>query len=260
MRVRHALQRNPVHDLARKIITSGKIGEIKLFKACKHVDIYGDPLAPHMWRADGTLAPTGIVGDTGTHVFNFMDFLAGRISALIADTFIVTPRRPVVSGLGYGGQAALTGTEALAEVTNPDGAHSVCKFAIGARGLVDFTSVATGRKFQQTCKVYGTKGSLSYTCNGLNRLMFYTNSDATGRKGFRKIDVGPENATFRAFLPLPNFARGYNETKIIEAAKIIRSSTEGQPMWPTFKAGHHFGQIVDACTDRSRLGRWVSIA
>jgi predicted dehydrogenase len=101
-RVGHAFPRNPVHDLARDIITSGEIGEIKLFKACQHVDMYGDPLAPYMWRADGDLAPTGIVGDTGSHVFSFMDFLVGRVSALIADNYIVTPRRPVVSGLGYG--------------------------------------------------------------------------------------------------------------------------------------------------------------
>lgn len=259
-RVGHAFPRNPVHDLARQIIAAGEIGEIKLFKACQHVDMYGDPLAPFMWRADGNLAPTGIVGDTGTHVFSFMDFLVGRVSELIADNFIVTPRRPVVSGLGYGEQASLTGNEQWSDVTNPDGTNILCKFANGARGLVDFSRVATGRKFMQTYEVYGTKGSLSYTYDEVNRLRFYSNEDANGRRGFREIDVGPENETFRAFLPLPNFALGYNESKIIEAAEVIRSITTGQAMWPTFETGHHICQIVDACMESSRLGRWVSIA
>ncbi len=259
-RVGHAFARNPVHDLAREIIAAGEIGEIKMFKACQHVDMYGDPLAPYMWRADGTLAPTGIVGDTGTHVFSFMDFLVGRVSELIADTFIVTPRRPVVSGLGYGEQAALTGNEQWSDVTNPDAANILCKFANGARGLIDFSRVATGRKFMQTYEVYGTKGSLSYSYDEVNRLRFYTNDDRIGRRGFRAIDVGPENETFRAFLPLPNFGLGYNESKIIEAAEVIRSITSGQQMWPTFETGHHICQIVDACMESSRLGRWVSIA
>lgn len=258
-RVGHAFPRNPVHDLAKDIIAAGEIGEIKMFKACQHIDMYGDPLTPFMWRADGNLAPTGIVGDTGTHVFSFMEFLVGPVSELIADNFIITPRRPVVSGLGLGEQTALTGQEAWSDVTNPDGTHVMCKFANGAHGLIDFSRVATGRKFMQTYEVYGTKGSLSYTYDEVNRLRFYSNDDATGRRGFREIDVGPEHATFRAFLPLPNFALGYNETKIIEAAEVIRSISTGQAMWPTFETGHHICQIVDACMASSRQRAWVSI-
>jgi predicted dehydrogenase len=67
--VGHGCPRNPVRDLAKEIIASGEIGDIRLFKGCEHIDVFGDPLAPFMWRADGTRAPTGIVGDTGSHVF-----------------------------------------------------------------------------------------------------------------------------------------------------------------------------------------------
>ncbi|WP_295529855.1 Gfo/Idh/MocA family oxidoreductase [uncultured Thioclava sp.] len=258
-RVGHAFPRNPVHDLAKEIITSGEIGEIQLFKACQHIDMYGDPLAPFMWRADGQLAPTGIVGDTGSHVFSFMEFLVGKVSSLIADNFIVTPKRPVVHGLAYGEQTVLTGTEEWRDVTNPDGTNILCRFENGARGIVDFSRVATGRKFVQTYEVYGTKGSLRYTYDEVNRLRFYTNDDRTGRRGFREIDVGPENETFRKFLPLPNFALGYNESKIIEIAEVIRSIVANRPMWPTFETGHHICQIVDACMDSSRLRQWVDI-
>ncbi|MEC8197234.1 MAG: Gfo/Idh/MocA family oxidoreductase, partial [Pseudomonadota bacterium] len=54
-RVGHAFPRNPVHDLAKEIIDAGEIGEIKMFKGCQHVDMFGDPLAPYMWRANGEL-------------------------------------------------------------------------------------------------------------------------------------------------------------------------------------------------------------
>lgn len=259
-RVGHAFPRNPVHDLAKEIITSGEIGEVRLFKGCQHVDMFGDPSAPFMWRADGALAPTGIVGDTGSHVFSFMEFLVGRVASLVADTMILTPRRPVLVGsaLGSGGDA-LTGQEDWAEVTNPDAAHILCRFENGARGIVDFSRVATGRKFRQGYEVYGTKGSLIYDYDEVNRLRFYSNEDRVGRRGFRQIDVGPEHPTYRAFLPLPNFALGYNETKIIEAAEVIRSITRGVPMWPTFDTGHHICQIVDACMESGRRQAWVDI-
>jgi predicted dehydrogenase len=259
-RVGHAFPRNPVHDLAKEIIDAGEIGEIKMFRGCQHVDMYGDPSAPFMWRADGKLAPTGIVGDTGSHVFSFMDFLVGRVSSLIADNFIVTPRRPVIKGLAYGEQAKLTGNETYAEVTNPDATNILCHFENGAKGIVDFSRVATGRKFLQTYEIYGTKGSLAYTYDEVNRIRFYSNADGTGRRGFREIDVGPEHPTFAAFLPLPNFALGYNECKIIEAAEVIGSIVAGKAMWPTFESGHHICQIVDACMESSRERRWVEIS
>ncbi|MBA4349720.1 MAG: gfo/Idh/MocA family oxidoreductase, partial [Rhodobacter sp.] len=143
-RVGHGFPRNPVHDLARDIITSGEIGEVRLFKGCQHVDMFGDPLAPFMWRADGKLAPTGIVGDTGSHVFSFMEFLVGRVKSLVADNLIVTRKRPVLAGSALGaGVEALTGAEEWAEVTNPDATHLMCRFENGASGIVDFSRVAT---------------------------------------------------------------------------------------------------------------------
>ena len=258
-RVGHGFPRNPVHDLAKEIIDAGEIGEITMFKGCQHIDVFGDPLTPYMWRANGDLAPTGIIGDTGSHVFSFMAFLVGNVSSLIADNFIVSPKRPVVEGAGLGEAPQLTGKEDWAEVTNPDGSNILCTFENGARGLVDFSRVATGRKFMQTYEIYGTKGSLSYTYDEMNRLRFYSNDDRVGRRGYREIDVGPEHDSYRAFLPLPNFGLGYNETKIIEAAEVIRSVASNQPMWPTFETGHHICQIVDACMESSRLKRWVDI-
>lgn len=259
-RVGHAFPRNPVHDLAREIIQAGEIGEIKLFKGCQHVDMFGDPLAPFMWRADGKLAPTGIVGDTGSHVFSFMEFLVGRVQSLIADNMIITAQRPVVSGAAFGDTGALTGSEPLADVTNPDATHLMCRFENGARGIVDFSRVATGRKFRQTYEIYGTKGSLTYDYDQVNRLHLYTNDDKPGRRGYRAIDIGPEHPTYAAFLPLPNFALGYNEMKIIEAAEVIRSIVHAKPMWPTFDSGHHICQIVDACMESGRKQAWVNIA
>ena len=258
-RVGHAFPRNPVHDLAKDIIQNGEVGDIKMFRGCQHIDVYGDPEAPYMWRADGKLAPTGIVGDTGSHIFSFMEFLVGRVSSLIADNLILTGRRPVVEGLAIGARVELKGDEKWAEITNPDATNLLCRFENGAAGIVDFSRTATGRKFMQTYEVYGTKGSVAYTYDEVNRLRFYTNADSAGRRGFRAIDVGPENPTFRAFLPLPNFALGYNETKIIEAAEVIKSITTNTPMWPTFENGHHICQIVDACMESSRQRRWVDI-
>jgi predicted dehydrogenase len=247
-RVGHAFPRNPVHDLAQEIIQGGEIGEVRLYQGWQQVDVFADPAAPFSWRADGAVAPTGIVGDTGSHVFSFMEFLVGRVDSLIADNLIVTPRRP-----------AAPGSAAMVEVTNPDASHVMVRFANGAAGLAHFARVATGRKFRQGYEVYGTRGSLSYDYDQVNRLRLYTNDDPAGRRGYREIDVGPDHPTYRAFLPLPNFALGYNEMKIIEAAEVIRSITTGRPAWPTFETAHHLCQITDAVMESARTRAWVKV-
>jgi predicted dehydrogenase len=249
-RVGHAFPRNPVHDLAREIIRGGEIGEVRLFKGCQHIDVFADPAAPFMWRADGALAPTGIVGDTGSHVFSFMEFLVGRVQSLVAETRVATPRRPRQPG---------DDPAAWAEVTNPDAAQLLCRFENGAQGIVDFSRIASGHKFRQTYEVYGTKGGLTYDHDQPNRLKLYLNDDPPGRRGFREIDVGPDHPTYAAFLPLPNLGLGYNETKIIEAWETVRSITENRPLWPTFDTGHHVCQLVEACMDSARRRAWVDV-
>jgi predicted dehydrogenase len=258
-RVGHAFPRNPIHDVAKDIIDSGEIGEIKLFRGAQHVDVLGDPKAPFMWRADGKLAPTGIVGDTGSHVFSFMERLVGRVGELIADCNVVTKHRPVVKGFNYGVGTKLTGGEEMAEVTNTDATNLLCRFENGAMGIVDFSRVATGRKFLQTYEIYGTKGSIAYNYDEINRLRFYSEADPIGRRGYREIDVGPENKMYATFLPIPNFGLGYNETKQIEVAEVVHSIVTGQDMWPTFESGHHIAQIVDACLESSSQRQWVKL-
>ncbi len=258
-RVGHSFPRNPIHDVAKDIIDSGEIGEIKLFKAAQHVDVMADPATPFMWRCDGALAPTGIVGDTGSHVFSFLDRLVGRVSKLVADCNIVTAERSVVEGFNYGATASHTHSGRMAQVTNPDVANVLCRFENGAMGVIDFSRVAMGRKFLQTYEVYGTRGSLVYNYDEINRIRFYSSGDPQGRRGFREIDVGPENRNYAAFLPIPNFGLGYNETKTIEVAEVIQSISSGQPMWPTFDNGHHIARIIDACLESSRRRAWVDL-
>lgn len=258
-RVGHAFPRNPAYDVARDLIQSGELGEITMFKGCQHVDILADPLAPFMWRADGDLAPTGIVGDTGSHVFSFMNFLIGDVAEVMADCRIFTKERPELQGFNYGSVPVLTGKEPMKAVTNIDAVNMLCRFENGAMGAVDFSRIAMGKKFQQTFEVFGTKGSLSYDYDEINRMKFYTHSDPVGRQGYRAIDVGPENPNYRAFLSIPSLGLGYNEQKMIEIAEVVRSVATGQPMWPTFDNGHHITRMVEACIQSSERREWVRI-
>ena len=119
-RVGHSFPINPVHQLARRIIQTGKIGNITMFRGTQHVDSHGDPNAPFIWRLDGDLARTGIVGDTGSHVFSFVDYLVGEIEELTSYCPTIFKERPDIPGATYGSTSNEADTGKKRAVTNPD--------------------------------------------------------------------------------------------------------------------------------------------
>ena len=258
-RVGHNFPKNPAHDVARDIIQNGEIGEVVLFRSSMHVDVLSDARAPYMWRCDDRIAPTGAVGDIASHVFSFIHRLIGPVDRVVADVAITTQRRPYSEGFGYGMPITKPSSTDTHEVTTADLVTLLCSFKGGGRGVIDVSRVATGRRFLQNYELYGTKGSLEYRFEEVNRLRFFSTEDRPGRQGFRAIDVGPENANYAAFLPVAGFALGYNEFKAIEVCEVIEAVASSKPMWPTFRDAYEIMKIVDACFNSSAQRAWVSV-
>jgi predicted dehydrogenase len=258
-RVGHSFPVNPVHRLARRIIENGEIGAVTLFRGAQHVDSHGSPDAPFIWRLDGALAPTGIVGDTGSHVFSFMDYLVGEVDEITAHCPVIFSERPEVKGAAYGGFTAGERTGKMLPVGNPDLGMLLCRFKGGAVGVVDFSRIATGKRFMQRYEVFGTKGAITYDYDEICRLNVYRGDDPAGQQGFRAIDIGPEAPEYGAFLPLANFGLGYNEIKMVEAKEVIQSIATGASVWPTFSDAARIVAVVDACIESHQSRRWVKI-
>jgi predicted dehydrogenase len=259
-KVGHNFPKNPAHKVARDIIKGGELGDIKLFRASLQVDVLADPSAPFMWRCDGELAPTGAIGDMASHAFSMIDYLLGDVVELIADCGVITKHRPYKKGFNYGEDSAGGDASQMREVTNPDYLHLMFTLANGARGVLDVSRVATGRRFLQNYDIYGTKGGLSFDYDQVNRLRYFSSADDRGRQGWRAIDVGPEVDTYAAFSPLANLSVGYNEFKTIEVAEVIQSVASGTESWPTFSDGDRIMRLVDCCLKSSRERRWVRVS
>jgi predicted dehydrogenase len=258
-RVGHNFPKNPVHEITRELITNDEIGDLVLFRASMHVDVLADPNTPFMWRCDGDLAPTGVVGDVASHLFSFISFLIGPIRDLVAEVATTTAQRSVVDGFGYGIQAQKPTQNLLRDVTNSDMVNLLCNFEGGGRGVIDVSRVAAGRRFLQTYEIYGTKGAISFDYDEVNRLKFYSSKEDYNRQGYRAIDVGPERRNFAAFLPVANFGLGYNEFKAIEVCEVVHSVATGKSQWPTFRDGYEIMQVVEACSRSSDERAWVNV-
>lgn len=63
----------------------------------------------------------GIIGDIGSYVFSFMEFLVGLVVKLVVDNFIVMLKCFVVDGFVYGESVEFKGDEDWVEIINFDG-------------------------------------------------------------------------------------------------------------------------------------------
>lgn len=261
-KVGHNFPKNPALWKAREMIRGGELGKVQMFRGSVQVDVLADPHAPFMWRCDGELAPTGVAGDMASHMFSIIDYLIGldQIEEINCDAGVVTKMRPFKEGFGYGGTMDDVDEADMREVTNPDYVNLLLRFKGGGMGVLDISRVATGRKFHLSFDAHGSKGGLGFNHDEVNRLRYFSPTDAAGRQGWRAIDVGPEVPGYAAFSPLANLSVGYNDYKAIEVGEVIHSITTNEPSWPTFADGYRIMRFVDASLESSGKRKWLDMA
>ncbi|HMH91495.1 MAG TPA: Gfo/Idh/MocA family oxidoreductase, partial [Streptosporangiaceae bacterium] len=182
-------RRVPALALARELIASGRVGEIRHVRASYLQDWLADPAFPLTWRLQKEHAGSGALGDLGAHVVDLAQYLTGQlISGVsgVAATFV--PERPLPGG-------ALPGTTGTTgRVTVDDAVAFTARLESGALATFEATRFASGRKNALRIEVYGARGSLAFDLERLNELEFadHAGSSSTAdplTQGFRRILV-----------------------------------------------------------------------
>ena len=239
--------RNPMVKLAREIVSSGEIGEIVSFRGIHAEDYMADPASPHSFRTD--LAGGGALFDLGSHIVSLARYLLGPVVAVNGTTATIHPRRPVTGG-----------SEETRAVEVDDRAVFLGEFESGLTGTFEANWSGAGRKMQLAFEVAGTRGAIAFTQERMNELLLYPAEGATGRRGFTRIEAGPDHPPYENFCPAPGHQLGYNELKIIEVAELLGAYTGGPPAHPDFAEGFEVQRTVDAVLVSARERRWVDVA
>jgi predicted dehydrogenase len=239
--------RNPILGLAREIVAGGEIGEVIGFRGIHAEDYMADPAAPWSWRLDPA-GGAGALGDLGSHIISMARFLVGPITAVAGEVDTIVKRRPVAPG------AAET-----RPVEVDDEARFLAHFAGGARGTIEASWVASGRKMQLAWEITGRRGSLAFTQERLNELQLHTSGQPRGREGAKTIVSGPDHAPYGAFCPAPGHQLGFNDLKVIEVRDLLLGLSGGPAPWPDFREGYEVQKVVDAVLRSARERRWVMV-
>lgn len=254
----HNYRRIPAIAYAKKLIEDGVLGDrIYHYRARYAQDWIADPEFPLVWRLKAEIAGSGTHGDIDAHIIDLGRYLVGEYDEVcgLMDTFI--KQRPVQEEFGEG-LTAKAG-EKLGDVTVDDAVSWIGRFKNGAIANLEATRFAYGRKNHITLEVNGSKGSLCFDFEDMNRLKYYNAEDPDGRRGFRDILVTEAVHPYAgAWWPAGHII-GYEHTFVNTFADFVKAVMEGKSVQPTFRDGMENERVLDAVSRSAQTRQWVKL-
>ena len=235
---------NPMFRLAKEIIESGSIGEVRTFRGVHAEDYMADADSPWTWRHD--INGGGATADLGSHVLATAEYLTGPIVRVCGDLHTAIGTRQTASG-------------EQAPVHVDDVGRAFLRFENGASGSLEANWLASGQKMQHAFEIYCSRGSIAFDQTRLNELKLHEADSDPKATGFRTILAGPEHVPYGEFCVAPGHQLGYNDLKAIEIKGFIEAIAGLGPERFNLAAGMRVQQLVETIQNSARLGEWIDV-
>lgn len=252
-------RRTPAISLAKRLVDSGALGQIRHVRAQYLQDWLSDEDAPLTWRLDRTKSGSGSLGDIGAHIIDAAQWVSGQditgVSALL-ETFVT--ERPVGGDLvGLGGRGGADAERG--PVTVDDAAAFTARLDGGAFGVFEATRFALGRKNAMRLELNGSKASLAFDFEDMNSLWFYDAADEP-TAGFRKIQVTePEHPYTGHWWPVGH-GLGYEHAFTHQVVDLVGAIAAGKQPAPSFAEALKVQRVLEAVeTSAADDSRWTKV-
>jgi len=245
----HNYRRIPAVMLARQIVEAGELGQIYHFRGAYLQDWV---LAPGMvfgWRFDKKKTGSGALGDIGSHSLDLARFLVGEITEIAGELTTFVKEHPLTEG-----------SRKMGRKTVDDAAAALVRFANGARGTIEGTRVASGRKNANRFEINGSRGSLAFDLERLNELQLFRSSDPGREQGFRTIlATDPAHPYVKSWWP-PGHLIGYEHTFTHTVYDLLEGMARGRSPRPDFEDGLRNQRVLAAWEKAATTRRWEKVA
>ncbi|EHN78516.1 oxidoreductase [Streptomyces coelicoflavus ZG0656] len=245
----------PAVEAARDLIAAGEIGTVTHVRIRLFSDYAAHPEGALTWRFERERGGSGVLGDLASHGADLARFLLGEIASLTADTAVFLPERARPTAATAGHSRAAGGEPGPVE--NEDYVNCLLRFASGARGVLEACRVSVGEQNNYGFEVHGTTGAVYWDFRRMNELGV-SRGTAYQDQPVSTVYVGPGHGEFAAFQPGAANAMGYDDLKVVEAHRFLRSIAEGTPYGATPADAVHSAAVLDAMTRSAEHGAWVS--
>ncbi|MFF5955336.1 Gfo/Idh/MocA family protein [Streptomyces luteogriseus] len=246
----------PAVEAARELIASGEIGTVTHVRVRLFSDYAAHPESALTWRYERERGGSGVLGDLASHGVDLARHLLGDITSLTADTAIFLPERARPTGATAGHIRAAGGE--LGPVENEDYVSCLLRFASGARGVLEACRVSVGEQNNYGFEVHGSKGAVFWDFRRMNELGI-SRGTTYQDQSVTTVYAGPGHGEFAAFQPGAANAMGYDDLKVIEAYRFLRSVAEGTPHGATLTDAVHSAAALDAMARSAQSGSWAEV-
>ena len=243
---------------ARQLIDDGALGPVRTYRGRFLADYAADPSVSRSWRFVRSEAGTGVLGDLMTHVIDQALLLCGPIDAVVADEATFVTERPQPTGDMAGHFARAEGAP-MAPVENEDHLGALVRFTSGARGTLEAGRAVVGRHVQVGFELEGTRAALGWTFQRMNELQVATSTRGPDG-GFTVAYAKDGYGDFSRFQPGPGIPMGYDDLKVIEGSRFVRSVLADQPLRPNIDTMAEVAEVMVALQRSVASGRWEKVA
>ncbi|MEV7436721.1 Gfo/Idh/MocA family protein [Streptomyces griseoviridis] len=246
----------PAVERARELIAGGGIGTVTHVRVRLFSDYAAHPEGALSWRFERERGGSGVLGDLASHGADLARHLLGDITSVTADTAVFVPERARPTGATAGHSRASGGE--FGPVENEDYVSCLLRFASGARGVLEACRVSVGEQNNYGFEVHGTEGSVSWDFRRMNELAISVGTDYQDQP-VSTVYVGPADGEFGAFQPGAANAMGYDDLKVIEAYRFLRSIAEKRSVGASLPDAVRSAAVVDAMIRSAAAGAWVTV-
>ncbi|MER7055577.1 MULTISPECIES: Gfo/Idh/MocA family oxidoreductase [unclassified Streptomyces] len=246
----------PAVEAARELIASGGIGSVTHVRIRLFSDYAAHPESALTWRYERERGGSGVLGDLASHGVDLARFLLGDIASLTADTAVFLPERARPATATAGHSRAAGGEPG--HVENEDYVNCLLRFASGARGVLEACRVSVGEQNNYGFEVHGTKGAVFWDFRRMNELGVSRGTEYQDQP-VSTVYVGPGHGEFAAFQPGAANAMGYDDLKVVEAHRFLRSIAEDTPYGATLPDAVHSAAVLDAMARSAERRAWVEV-
>jgi len=253
----HNYRRIPALVQAKKMIDAGDIGTIYHYRARYAQDWITDPNFPLVWRLQSKVAGSGTHGDINAHIIDIARYLVGEFSEVCGQMETFIKERPLLSEQGSGLTA--TGAKKMGKVTVDDTAMFIGRFKNGALANLEATRFALGRKNGIQVEINGSKGSLYFDFEDMNRLKYYNDADPADRRGFRDILVTEGVHAYANHWWPPGHIIGYEHTFVHTIADFVNAVVDKHSVHPTLADGLANQIVLEAVEKSAKTKKWIKL-
>ena len=229
-------RRVPAIVFAKQLIDEGHIGQVFHYRSHYFNQSGVDPAKGKTWRYQLGPAGSGAIGDLLSHSLDTALYLNGELTELCASTHTFVAGREV-----------------------DDAVMLMSRFANGSIGTFEASRFGVGRRNGTGFEIYGSKGSLAFDLEDMNRLQFFDATDKPALQAWRNLLVtGPDHPYATNFWK-PGHLIGYEHTFIATLGDFFRALAKNQPFHPDFRDALRIQKLMDAIQSSASLRKWIPV-